>query len=435
MKDYLKKIKKQLSSIFGKEISQFIGGSSITLLSSLSTGFLNYLYHLFMGRMLGSSDYGAFSSLLSLFYIFGVPTGTFSLIITKFSAGLKRNEQFFQKMEKKIIWFSLGFLLLFVVLTPIISSFLHLDISLPVFLVGLSLSIGFLATFKGATLRGRLNFVPLAVGSTVSTAIKLLLGIVFVYFGMGINGAVLPIVLIVIFSYFYFCRFLEKKEILPRKKDSSFKKLANNEIWHYAGSTFFFTLSFALLYSIDIILARHFLSAQQAGWYGALSTLAKIIYFLIGPITLVLFPMAAKKKDNGENSHRLFRFSFFIVALISSSITSAYFLFPNLILKLFYGFQFLSASRYLGLFGVFLSLYSLAYSLGNFMLSQEKTKVVVVFPVLAVLLQVTLIYFFHQGILQILKASIFACGLLFLSLLVYYILDGRQQYISRLIEI
>jgi len=105
-------------------------------------------------------------------------------------------------------------------------------------------------------------------------------------------------------------------------------------------------------------------------------------------------------------------------------MTSVYFLFPNLILKLLYGSQFLSASRYLGLFGVFLGLYSLAYFLGSFMLSQGKTKAVAGFSVLAVLLQVTLIYFSHQGILQILKASVLVCGLLFGCFLIYYLVNN-----------
>ena len=426
MKDRLERVRKQLSLIFGKEISQFIAGSSIIVLSSLLSGFLNYLYHLFMGRMLGPSDYGVLSSLLSLFYIFGVPMGTFSLVVTKFSVDHQKGEQFFQKIKKTVWGFTLGFLLFFTALAPMISSFLHLGFLLPILLVGFSLSIGFLATFEGAILQGKLKFLPLAISGIAGTGIKLLLGIIFVYFGLGINGAVFPIVLMVIFNYLYFCYFLRKKETVSQKKASFSKKLTNKEIWNYAWPTFFFTLSFALLYSIDVILARHFLSSQQAGWYGALSTLSKIIYFLIGPLSMVLFPMAAKKRDSGESSHRLFRFSFFMVILASFLMTSAYFLFPNLILKSLYGPQFLSASRYLGLFSVFLSLYSLAYFLGNFMLSQGKTKAIALFSSLAVLLQVTLIYFFHQGILQILQASIFACGLLFLSLLVYYIFDGWQ---------
>jgi len=427
MKDRLERVRKQLSLIFGKEISQFIAGSSIIVLSSLLSGFLNYLYHLFMGRMLGPSDYGVLSSLLSLFYIFGVPMGTFSLVVTKFSVDHQRGEQFFQKTKEAVRWFTLGFLLLFTALAPMISSFLHLGFLLPILLVGFSLSINFLVTFKGAILQGKLKFLPLAIGSTASTVIKLLLGIIFVYFGLGVNGAVFPIVLMAIFSYFYFRYFLRKKETVSQKKAPFPKKLTNKEIWDYSWPTFFFTLSFALLYSIDVILARHFLSAQEAGWYGAMSILSKTIYFLIGPLSMVLFPMAAKKKDSGKSSHRLFRFSFFVVILASFLMTSAYFLFPNLILKSLYGSQFLSASRYLGLFSVFLSLYSLAYFLGNFMLSQGKTKAIALFSSLAVLLQIVLIYFFHQDISQILKASIFACGLLFSFLLGYYLVNRDKN--------
>ena len=423
---HLENLKKSLRLILGQEISQFLGGSFITVLGSLLAGFLGYLYHLLMGRLLGPSEYGVLASLLSLLYVFSVPTATFSLVATKFAADFKKSRQFLEKTEKKSFLFSLLFFLFFGALTPLIASFLHLQALLPILLIGLCLALGFLVTFKGAILQGRLNFVPLAVGGTANAAIKLLLGIIFVYFGLGINGAILPMVIGAIFSYFYFQHFLISKEVMVKEETSS-PKLTNKEIWGYTKPIFLFTLAFALLYSIDIIFARHFLAPQEAGWYGALSTLGKIIYFLVSPLSLVLFPMASRKKSQEEKSDRLFRFSFSLAILIAIFLTAAYFLFPNLILRVFYGEQFLPAAAYLGLFGVFLSFYSLAYFLGNFMLSQEKTKPVAFLPFLALLLQVVLILFFHESILAILGASIFACGLLFLSFLVYYLISKQQK--------
>ena len=423
---HLENLKKSLRLILGREISQFLGGSFITVLGSLLAGFLGYLYHLLMGRLLGPSGYGVLASLLSLLYVFSVPTATFSLVATKFAADFKKSRQFLEKTEKKSFLFSLLFFLFFGALTPLIASFLHLQALLPILLIGLCLALGFLVTFKGAILQGRLNFVPLAVGGTANAAIKLLLGIIFVYFGLGINGAILPMVIGAIFSYFYFQHFLISKEVMVKEETSS-PKLTNKEIWDYTKPIFFFTLAFALLYSIDIIFARHFLAPQEAGWYGALSTLGKIIYFLVSPLSLVLFPMASRKKSQEEKSDRLFRFSFSLAILIAIFLTAVYFLFPNLILRVFYGEQFLPAAAYLGLFGVFLSFYSLAYFLGNFMLSQEKTKPVAFLPFLALLLQVVLILFFHESILAILGASIFACGLLFLSFLVYYLISKQQK--------
>lgn len=423
---HLKNLKKSLRLILGQEISQFLGGSFITVLGSLLAGFLGYLYHLLMGRLLGPSGYGVLASLLSLLYVFSVPTATFSLVATKFAADFKKSRQFLEKTEKKSFLFSLLFFLFFGALTPLIASFLHLQALLPILLIGLCLALGFLVTFKGAILQGRLNFVPLAVGGTANAAIKLLLGIIFVYFGLGINGAILPMVIGAIFSYFYFQHFLTNKEVMA-KEEASPPKLTNKEIWGYTKPIFFFTLAFALLYSLDVIFARHFLAPQEAGWYGALSTLGKIIYFLVSPLSLVLFPMASRKKSQEEKSDRLFRFSFSLAILIAIFLTAAYFLFPNLILRVFYGEQFLPAAPYLGLFGVFLSFYSLAYFLGNFMLSQEKTKPVAFLPFLALLLQVVLILFFHESILAILGASIFACGLLFLSFLVYYLISKQQK--------
>ena len=429
MKSLFSKTRKQFIAFLGEEIGRFIGGSSITVLGSLAGGFLGYLYHLFMGRMLGPKDYGILASLLSLLYIFSVPIGTFSLVVTKFSADLKKSGAFFQKINKKVIWFSLVFFLLFSALIPAIMSFLHLKDFWPVFFIGLSMSIGFLVTFEGSVLQGKLKFLPLAVGGTAGAVIKLFLAIIFVYFGLGVSGSVLPMVIMAIFTYFYFRHFLTPKKKATDKEEFPSSGLTDKEIWDYSWPVFLFTLSFALLYSIDVVFARHFLSPQEAGWYGSLSTLGKVIYFLINPLTIVLFPMASQKKSNQEDSRRLFSFSFSLAALIAFLLTFTYFGFPNLIVGLLYGHSFLPASHFLGLFGVFLGFYSLAYFLANFMLSQEKTKAVTIFPVLAVLLQITVISLFHQGIMQILEASIIASGLLFFCLLMYYWINRSREYL------
>jgi O-antigen/teichoic acid export membrane protein len=68
--------------------SQLISGSLVMTLGTAVAGVFNYLYHLFMGRMLGPVDYGILASLISLAYLLSVPTATLNLVIVKFVSAL-----------------------------------------------------------------------------------------------------------------------------------------------------------------------------------------------------------------------------------------------------------------------------------------------------------------------------------------------------------
>ena len=57
-----------VENIMKNKDSLFFSGT-IFLIGAISVAVLNYLYHLFMGRMLGPSDYGILGSLFALIYI------------------------------------------------------------------------------------------------------------------------------------------------------------------------------------------------------------------------------------------------------------------------------------------------------------------------------------------------------------------------------
>jgi len=181
---------------------------------------------------------------------------------------------------------------------------------------------------------------------------------------------------------------------------------------------FFSILAFTSLYTTDIVLARHFLPAQEAGFYAALATLGKIIFFASSPIVMVMFPMISEKHANGKKYTNLLSLSLGLVFLVCLGVSGVYFLFPKLMINILYGSQYLSASASLWLFAIFLSLYSFSYLLTNFYLSIKKVRIVSL-PMTAALLQIILISLFHQNLRQTISMSVLTTALLLFSLLLY----------------
>ena len=72
-------IKKLLSSELGK-------GAFILLISMSIVNILNFFFHFSMGRMLGPEDYRILAVLMSLIYIYNVPTEAIQNIISRYTS-------------------------------------------------------------------------------------------------------------------------------------------------------------------------------------------------------------------------------------------------------------------------------------------------------------------------------------------------------------
>jgi O-antigen/teichoic acid export membrane protein len=381
----------------------------------------NYLYHLLMGRMLGPTDYGVLASLISFSYLLSIPVGTLSLVIVKFVSAFKGKKDvasiraLFRIGTTKILPFSFFILLIFLLLTPLITSFLHLPSFLPFLIVLGAFFVGIFSTINRAFLQGLLRFGYISLSSILEVGLKLAVAVGLVIWSFKVNGALFGLLVAGIFGYFF--TFFPLRFLFQTNQRKL--RLKGQEMFNFALPVFFSTLAFTSLSSSDVVLVRHFFPGEQSGFYGALSTLGKIILFLSGPIISVMFPLVSERHANGGNYKRLLFASIGLVGIICLVMTGIYFFVPSLVVRLFFGKAFLPIVSYLGLFGIFLSLYSLSFLFINFYLSIKKIKVVIM-PVMAAVFQVIFIWFFHQTLWQVIWISLGILALLFVSLLVYY---------------
>jgi len=420
MKNLIKKLLK----------NRLIGGSLVMFVGTTVASFGNYLYHLLMGRMLGPVDYGVLASLISLTYLFSIPLGTLSLVVVRYVSALRGKKEFgvisyfYSWLNKKLVTFGLAGALLLIIISPWLTSFLHLDSILLVLIIISASLVGVYSTVNTATLQGFLRFRLMSILGIIQVVLKLGTAVLLVYLGLKVLGAVSAILVGSIIGYLLTTLFVR---CLFKKQKEKKKMIDNQEIIRYAIPVFFSTLAFTSLYTTDIVLVRHFLPAQEAGFYAALATLGKIIFFASGPIIMVMFPMVSERHSNGKGYKNLLFLSLGLVFLICLGITLVYFFAPSLMIKILFGSQYLTVSPLLFLFAIFLSLYSLSSLLINFYLSIKKVKIVIL-PVIAATSQVILISLFHQNLTQVIWVSIFVLGLLFVSLLIYYLFSyGKDK--------
>ena len=178
------------------------------------------------------------------------------------------------------------------------------------------------------------------------------------------------------------------------------------------------TFAITSLYSSDVILVKHFFSSHDAGIYSAISTLGKIIFFGVGPIGSVMFPIVARRQSRGEDYKTVFIYSCIATLFLSIAVLLIYWFFPSLVITALYNSSYLEAKNLLFWFGLFMSLFTFSVLLTNYSLSIGRTKVVL-FPLVAAFAQIMIIYIFHQSLFSVIAASILVMTLLLASLLIY----------------
>jgi len=394
-----------------------IGGST-------AANAINYLYHLLMGRLLGPVDYGSLVSIFSILYVISVVPVSTSFSIVKFISSAKDAKErtaVYLAIKRLLTQIAVAGFVLIVVASPFIAKFLHINEKLSVVLVGPILFLSLITLVNQASMQGVLRFIGSVGPSIVSSASKLVLGVLLVLLGLSVNGAIVGVLLSLVLAYWLSVKL--KGSLFTQRIG---KKFNLGPFLKYSFPVLIQALAFTSLFTVDIILVKHFLPAFDAGLYAALSTLGKIIFFAAQPVTATMFPIVSGRRARGERYRKVFFAAFFLTIFISISIVAFYYLYPEIAIGLLYGSQYLLAASELVWMGTFMAAYTASYIVVNFLLSINRTKIVVL-PLLAAIGQAVAIWVWHESILQVIQVSLVATLAMFSGLALYLGYDRFQK--------
>ena len=387
--------------------SSELGRGAIILLVMINIyNVLNFAFHFSMARLLGPADYGILAVLMSLVYVFGAPSEAIQSVVTKYTS------RFNIKDEKSKIKFLITYLLksgfkiggvIFVLLEIFsiwFSGIVKVNYGL-IFLTNVLIFTAFFLPISRGVLQGRKKLFLLGTSMILESGLKLFLAIAFVIIGfqeLGAIGGVLVSSFIVFIISLYF-----SNDIFSSKgKSVDLKNLKFESIAYFV--SMFVVL---IMFSLDIFLARRFFSEDLAGKYSVLSMLGKMIYFGTLGVSKAMFPLTSEKHEKNESSGGIFKKSIFLIGGLCLIGILIYYLFPELIVKILYGNQYLEIAPYLVYSAIALSFLSLSNLVFNYCLSTNRLRRIwflLCFPIL----EIILFMFFHETIFQYILA--FMCS-------------------------
>lgn len=350
--------------------------------------------------MVAPSVYGEIQSLISLLIIISVPASTLILVVTKYAAKMKAEDDaggvraLFKYLNKKIFLYSIPFLLLALLFTPIIKKFFNISESLPIFFLWAVMFFSFLSSVTTGILSGWQKFTHISISGVFGSVLKLLAVLILLKIGAGASGVIGSYVLAAIFGYLTMWYFIGK--IFTDNFSSSVSKISDtsfSSLKSYVLPVFYGTLSLAILGNIDMIFAKHNLDAVSAGEYGALSVVARTIFFVTGVLTTVLFAMSSEENSGSGKSSRTFHIAAWTTGAVSLVSVVFFSLFPSFVMDLLFGEKYVGVSHYLVWFAIIAGLYSVANLFLQYLLSFRETKMTAVFLALTGIEIITLVFF------------------------------------------
>jgi O-antigen/teichoic acid export membrane protein len=393
----VKKIKKLLQNFLFK-------GSLIVLSGNLVGSFINYLYHLIVGKLLVPEQYGLLTSFITLTYFTGILAGAFSLAIVNLISPLDNKKVIptVKTIEKYFIKISLISWLITLFIYPVIKVFLHITDFSIYFIFSFQIFFSFLMIIYQAVLQGKLKFIKFSLLGVWASLLRIITAVGLIYLGFKAAGALAGLALaalgVIILGRFFIFNDSDYKTGI--KTVSKLK----TSFWQYSSLTLITNIALISIYSSDVLLVRHFFSSFESGIYAAASMLAKIIFFASNSLLIVAFPLFIKYRKEKSKLKTIFKYSLLAISLISILGVVFYNLFPHLIVTFLYNQNYNLAAQILPSFAVFIALVAVL-SLFTHLLLALKSIMAPVVAGLAGFMQILLIGFNHQSLLQILKFS------------------------------
>ena len=393
--------------------------------SGLAVNFFSYLYQLAMGALLPPVQYGILFTFTSLLVIVSVFSQSISATVARLTSQLRINRSLGQVNYlwrwslRRTIYLGMASFAILVGLSPLICRFLRIGNQSYAIILFSSLAVAFVLSASWGTLQGLQRFWALGSSQTLHAASKLLLGVLFVSLGLGVGGglAAIPLSFLLAFGLSIFS-LRDLNRVVSRKTDVE-------GLAAYAGLAALAILGITILVNGDMLLAKHYLGHEDAGTYSAVAVLGRIAFYAPWGITWALFPKTAEAQQSGASTSRPFLRALLLTALMAGAVVSLFALFPETVMRLLFGDEYLGGAPYLFRYSLGMAALAVSFLVVSYALSLGRTAVVYS-ALLAAALQVSLMVVFHARLGQLVDV-VLASGLASLVLMAPFCFTGKRR--------
>lgn len=411
--------------------SSFLRHNFIFFTGALAIGALNYLYYPVLGRILKPTAFGEIQALVSIFLQISIFLTVLSMLTVNLVANHDDSplrDRIIVELEKLALFISVFLLVLTIIFGQSLRHFLKFQDYLPFVILGLAVTVTVPFTFRSAYLRGKQLWGLTSLAGIVGAGAKLIFSVALVAMGLGTTGAILGIVLaqLVAFGYaaLYARRHGFRESLLKQFIRLPDLRLIVPEL-KYAALVLTCSLAITGLYSVDIVVVKHYFDPHTAGLYAGISAVARIVFFLTVSITQVLMPAVRINQDAKHNSAVFYK-SLVLLTFVGGSVLVIFWFAPNLVISRLMGNGYSAYANLLPRLSLFVFIISILNLLVTYHMALRRYGIALV-SIVGVVASMAFLMTNHSTLAAVVNSLLYGSLTMFGALCIWTVTTLRQE--------
>lgn len=391
----------------------------------------NYLYNLLLGRILGPAAFSDAAILITFLLILSFMGMTFQIVSAKYAVLLEESTfSLFIKMIVRyaaLIGMAIGAIILF--FNHELQELFHTKTASMFVIFGLGIPLYFIMSVNRGLYQGKNLMDKLAFTYQTEMASRLLLTISAVLLLPNVAPSIIVatgITASLIFGLFPFQKSIPEATVMRVTLVATEHQIDKKGILTFFMLTAFYEMTQIIINNSDIILVKHYFNSHEAGLYASLALIGRVVYFVAWMFVMLLLPKVIQLKKDGKDTQPILMKYVAYITVLSTVIVLATFLFPELVVKLMFGDEYLSIAFLLWKYALATSIFAIANIFAYYFLSINQYIPVVVSASIG-LTQIGLIVLFHNSLQQVVEMQIIAMVILLVIQLSFFLYHNKKN--------
>ena len=381
---------------------KLVRASTWIFISTIIAGILGYIFHVLMGRMLSTQEYGLFGSIMALFAVVAAPISTLMMVVSRKVSEYRAKEDvgsmahLYRSINTHTAIAGIAILGVCYFFVPSIQAYLRVPNPLFILLLGAILFCMLPSAINFAFLQGLQKFFWLAVSGPLGVLLKIGFAVLLIWLGYGVAGALGGIILAGLAGWAITYAALRRP--LSAGRGAAFKTVHIS--FRSALPVMVANTAFVAMTQLDMVFVNYYFSAHEAGLYAAASVLGKAVLYLPGGIVIVLFSIVAEHHSRDEGSAHLLLQAMGMTVLLCGAGAIFYFYLGEWIVSFLYGEDYRGAGELLKYYGIAIFPMAMVMVAEHFLIAKGRVLFAYLFAALMPF-QLGALYFYHDSMLMV----------------------------------
>ncbi|MBV8203391.1 MAG: oligosaccharide flippase family protein [Candidatus Eremiobacteraeota bacterium] len=336
------------------ELRRFSGDATLVVGAAVLGNLFSFFFHFTLSRRLGPAAYGTLVTLMAVSSLLGALPYAIGTVAMQETARMWTSHldgligSFVRRTARlTLIVAALTGVALGIASIPL-RPYVHVSEPALWWLLGAYVAATFLAVFARGAAQGAHRFHALAASLISEGAAKVGFGFAAVALGYGVAGALGGLIASALISLL-----VAYVPLTSRAQSTPHIPQEGLRLGGEALKVLAVTAAGSALLFIDMVFAKHHLSGEEAGYFGAAGTLARTIPLGIGLIMMIIMPKAAAAQHVGREAlARVLGMAAVLGSLAGMLACAVLALIPGPLIALTYGASFVGAAPLLRMYAL-----------------------------------------------------------------------------------